>query len=56
MRKTIKNLLSTLGAISLISGLFISIPSFINENYFGFGTSFFLVIIGAVLLSIAYGD
>jgi len=56
MKKVTKNLLSVFGAISLIISVTISIPSWLNNNYVGFAISGFFVIIGAVLLSIAYGD
>ena len=51
-----KNLLSVFGIISLVFGVAIAIPSWINTNYLGFGISILLVIIGGVLLSIAYGE
>jgi len=56
MKRTQKNLFSIFGAISLFAGFMFSIPSYLNENYIGFGISFFFVIVGAVLLSIAFGD
>jgi len=55
MQKRSKNLLSIFGIISLIFGIAVSIPSWVNNNYLGFGISIGLVIIGGILLSIAYG-
>ena len=54
MEKRAKNIFSVLGTISLIFGVAVSIPSWINNSYFGFGISIFLVILGAILLSIAF--
>lgn len=56
MKRVTKNLLSVLGGISLVFGVGISIPSWLNTNYFGFGTSVILIVVGAILLSIAYGN
>ncbi len=56
MRKTNKNLFTTLGAISMIMGLAVIIPSYLNENYIGFSISLLFVIFGAVFLSIGFGD
>ena len=56
MRRTSKNLLSTLGVISLVFGIAVAIPSWLNSNYFGFGVSIGLAILGAILLSIGFGD
>jgi len=54
MQKRLKNILSIFGVISLIFGIAVSIPSWINSNYFGFGISIGLVVIGGILLSVAY--
>ena len=56
MKKRTKNFLSVFGIISLIFGVAVAIPSWFNSDYLGFGISIFLVIIGGILLSIAYGD
>ena len=56
MKKRSKNLFSVFGAISLLSGLMLSIPSYLNSNYLGFVISFIFVILGAILLSVAFGD
>jgi len=56
MKKSVKNLLSVFGVTSMVFGVAVSIPSWLNSNYFGFGISIFLVIIGGVLLSFAFGD
>jgi len=50
-----KNLLSVLGALSMIFGLAVSFPSYLNTDYFGFGISIVLIVIGSVFLAIAYG-
>lgn len=54
--KTTKNLLSVFGVISLVIAVTTAIPSFINNSYIGLGISMIFVILGAVFLSIAYGD
>ena len=51
-----KNLLSVFGFISLIIAVTTAIPSYINSNYIGLGISMVFVILGAIFLSIAYGD
>jgi len=51
-----KNLLSVLGALSMIFGLAVAFPSYLNTNYLGFGISIALIVIGSVLLAIAYGE
>lgn len=56
MKQTNKNLLTIFGSISLFAGLMLSIPSYINSNYFSLGGSLALVIIGSILLSIAFGN
>lgn len=56
MRKTARNLIAVGGVLCSVVGLIWTIPLFLNENYiFGFGTSL-LIIIGIVLLAIAFGD
>jgi len=56
MEKRAKNLLSVFGSVFLIFGVGISIPSWLNSNYFGLGISIILVVFGGILLSLAYGD
>lgn len=56
MKKSVKNLLSVFGVTSMIFGVGISISSWLNSNYVGFGISIFLVVLGGILLSFAFGD
>ena len=56
MKLRTKNLLSTFGATSLILGLAALIPAYSNNNYLGFGISIAFVIIGGILLSLAFGE
>jgi len=56
MQKRKKNLLSVFGIILGVIGLFMAVPSYLNSTYLGLGISSCLVIIGIVLLALAYGD
>lgn len=56
MKRRTENLLTIFGIISFIMGLAVALPSYLNENYFGFGISLFFVIIGGILFAIAFGE
>ena len=56
MQKRKKNLLSVFGVIGCVIGIFMAIPSYLNSNYLGLGISSLMVIIGVVLLALAYGE
>ena len=56
MNKKNKKIVSVIGTVSLVMGLTSSIPSFLNSSYFGIGASAFFVILGLILLAIAFGE
>ena len=56
MKKTTKNILGVAGIISSVLGITIAIPSFLNEMLSIATVSVFLIVIGLVLLAIAFGD
>lgn len=56
MKKKIKKIVSVIGVICLVIGLAVLIPSFLSKSYFGIGASAFLVILGLILLAIAFGE
>ena len=56
MKKRSKNLLAVAGIISAVLGIIGAVPSFLQENY-GLATgSAILVVLGIVLLAIAFED
>lgn len=56
MKKRAKNLFLVFGFLSMIIAISTSIPFYLTNNYLGLGVSFIFVIIGAILLSIAFGE
>ena len=50
-----KNLLSVLGIVFLVGGVGIAIPSFLQANFLALIGSGFSVIIGSILLALAFG-
>jgi hypothetical protein len=56
MKKVTKNLFSVFGVLSMVIAITTAIPFYLTSNYIGLGVSFIFVIIGAILLSIAFGD
>jgi len=56
MKKTTKNILGVAGVISSVLGIVTAIPSFLRETYSIAILSTFLIVIGLVLLAIAFGD
>ena len=56
MRKTSKNILAVAGIIGTVLGIIGIIPSFLQENYGIATASAILMVIGLVLLAIAFGD
>lgn len=56
MKKQTKNILGIAGVISTVIGVIGTIPSFLREMYGIAIGSTLLIIIGLVLLAIAFGD
>jgi len=56
MKKRVKNLLSVFGVLLTLGGVTMAIPFYLNKIYFGLIMSFVFVIIGIILLSIAFGE
>jgi len=56
MKKQTKNILAVAGVISTVMGIIGAIPSFLRENYGAATGSAILVVVGLVLIAIAFGD
>lgn len=54
--KTKKNLLIVAGVVSGLIGIFLSIPAFMQEKYIMGMVATILLIIGLILIAIAFGD
>lgn len=55
-KRTSKNILGVAGVISSVLGIIGAIPSFLQEMYIAAIGSTLLIIIGLILLAIAFGD
>lgn len=56
MKRQTKKLVLVLGVISLILGISLMIPSFLQKVYLGLGAGILLVILGVILFALGYGD
>ncbi|MBI3033110.1 hypothetical protein HYY69_06555 [Candidatus Woesearchaeota archaeon] len=56
MKKTTKNILAVAGVISTVLGIVGVIPAFIEAKYGAATGATFLIVLGLVLLAIAFGD
>ncbi len=56
MKHRTKNLIALTGVIFSVVGIIISIPSFIKEQYVTAIISVIMVVLGLVLLAIAFGE
>jgi uncharacterized membrane protein HdeD (DUF308 family) len=56
MKKRTKNVVSVIGVILLVLGITTSIPLFLQKSYLGMITGLASVIVGLILLAIAFGD
>ena len=56
MKKQTKNILAVAGVISTVMGIIGAIPSFLKEMYGVAIGSAILIVVGLVLIAIAFGD
>lgn len=56
MNKTTRNFLSAAGVISVVLGVVWAVPSVLQNKYLFAAGSSLLVILGLILLAIAFGD
>ena len=51
-----KNILAVAGVISTVLGILGAVPSFLQEMYGAATGAVFLIVLGLILLAIAFGD
>ncbi len=56
MNLKIKNIISVIASILLITGITTSIGAFLERNFIILSIDFILIVIGVILLSIVFGD